>query len=459
MKKFTNMKKIAAFTMAVMLCAGLLGGEKESVVTTHADENSTKLSQLEEQQKALDDEIALAEQQLKSAKDNAETLKIKYSAVEKQIKAYEKQQTSLELQMAALDEKRTKARKNLEIQNRDIETATKDFMKRIRSMYVAGAANSYSNILINSGDFYDVLMRLELVKRVAEHDNEQLNQLMEKKRKLESTKKEIEEQNKKLKKTIDTYIKKQKELEKKKKQLETLRTQAEAQADNIGKDKSDLENKSQNVKDEKSKLSKKIAEEKAAKAKAAKEKAAKEKAKKKKSAKTTKSTSSKKKPAAASKKPTTTKRPSTSKPKPVTTVKPKPTPKPTPTPSNRSEKIDTVLSYAKSNVGGSYVWGGSSFRATDCSGLVMLSYAKIGISLPHQASAQASYGKEVSYANMLPGDLVFFGSGSYSSIYHVGIYIGNGMMVHAANSNDGIIISNLSSFSQYNSITVIKRII
>ncbi|MBR1562607.1 MAG: C40 family peptidase, partial [Ruminococcus sp.] len=135
-------------------------------------------------------------------------------------------------------------------------------------------------------------------------------------------------------------------------------------------------------------------------------------------------------------------------------------PAPTPAPSGDSSKINTVLAYAKSNVGGSYVWGGASFKACDCSGLVMLSFAQVGINLPHYAASQAEYGTTVSYNNIQPGDVVFFGGTNYSSIYHVGIYIGDGLMVHAQNSATGIVISNLANFSYWgNPITVIKRLI
>ena len=89
---------------------------------------------------------------------------------------------------------------------------------------------------------------------------------------------------------------------------------------------------------------------------------------------------------------------------------------------------------------GAYVWGGSNYRATDCSGLMMLSYAQIGISLPHLASSQAYYGTDVAYNDMQPGDMIFFGYGSYSSIFHVGMYIGDGMMVEAQCEETGIVI-------------------
>jgi cell wall-associated NlpC family hydrolase len=110
-------------------------------------------------------------------------------------------------------------------------------------------------------------------------------------------------------------------------------------------------------------------------------------------------------------------------------------------------------------VGGRYVWGGSQFGATDCSGLTMLSYAQIGVSLPHNAASQASYGTTVSRSNIQPGDLVFYGNGSYSSIYHVSMYIGDGKVVHAESTATGIVISYYDSVAKYNNVTCIKRII
>ena len=111
----------------------------------------------------------------------------------------------------------------------------------------------------------------------------------------------------------------------------------------------------------------------------------------------------------------------------------------------------------------SYGWGHgvgmSQFGATDCSGLVMLSFAQVGINLPHYAASQALYGTTVSYNNMKKGDVIFFGGASISSIYHVAIYIGDGKMVHAQNTATGIVISNVEYFSRYNNITIIKRLI
>jgi peptidoglycan DL-endopeptidase CwlO len=86
-----------------------------------------------------------------------------------------------------------------------------------------------------------------------------------------------------------------------------------------------------------------------------------------------------------------------------------------------------ALRYALSRRGDMYVWGASGPNAFDCSGLVMWAYAQVGISLPHFTGDQWNMGIHVSRSQLQPGDLVFF----YADISHVGIYIGNGLMVDA----------------------------
>jgi cell wall-associated NlpC family hydrolase len=89
-----------------------------------------------------------------------------------------------------------------------------------------------------------------------------------------------------------------------------------------------------------------------------------------------------------------------------------------------------------------YVWGGNSLsQGIDCSGLVQQLYKQMGVSLPRTTYEQAKTGRQVSVGNIRPGDLVFYG-GNY---HHVGIYVGNGKIVHAANPKLGTIESNLNN--------------
>lgn len=100
-----------------------------------------------------------------------------------------------------------------------------------------------------------------------------------------------------------------------------------------------------------------------------------------------------------------------------------------------------LVNFALQYVGNRYVWGGESLtNGVDCSGFTMKVYETVGIKLPHYSASQPSYGTKISKSELKPGDLIFYSSSN--RIDHVAIYIGNGQIVHAANSRDGIKISN-----------------
>jgi cell wall-associated NlpC family hydrolase len=88
-----------------------------------------------------------------------------------------------------------------------------------------------------------------------------------------------------------------------------------------------------------------------------------------------------------------------------------------------------ALQAALSRLGDPYVWGAVGPSVFDCSGLMMWAYAQVGISLPHYTGSQWDSGVHVSRNDLEPGDLVFF----FSNISHVGMYIGNGLMIDAPN--------------------------
>ena len=108
----------------------------------------------------------------------------------------------------------------------------------------------------------------------------------------------------------------------------------------------------------------------------------------------------------------------------------------------------SVVAYGSQFVGNPYVYGGSSLtNGTDCSGFVMSLYAAYGVSLPHSSSAMRSVGYGVSYDQMQPGDIVCYSG-------HVGIYAGNGTLLHASTKRTGITYSNVN----YKNILAIRRI-
>ncbi|MFI9242473.1 NlpC/P60 family protein [Streptomyces sp. NPDC053086] len=99
---------------------------------------------------------------------------------------------------------------------------------------------------------------------------------------------------------------------------------------------------------------------------------------------------------------------------------------PAPAPTGRAA---AAVAYAYSKLGSPYVWGATGPNAFDCSGLAQAAYRAAGISLPRTTYAQINAGRRVSRSELQPGDLVFF----YSGISHVGIYVGDGQMIHAPN--------------------------
>jgi cell wall-associated NlpC family hydrolase len=106
-----------------------------------------------------------------------------------------------------------------------------------------------------------------------------------------------------------------------------------------------------------------------------------------------------------------------------------------------SGRAGVALKYAMAQVGDSYVYGATGPNAYDCSGLTMTAWGQAGVGLPHSSSAQYSSGPRVPESQLQPGDLVFY----YSPISHVGIYIGNGQIVHAANPGSGVTTAPLHS--------------
>jgi peptidoglycan DL-endopeptidase CwlO len=112
-----------------------------------------------------------------------------------------------------------------------------------------------------------------------------------------------------------------------------------------------------------------------------------------------------------------------------------------------SAAAQTAVSTAMAQIGDPYVWGAGGPNAFDCSGLTQYAYAAAGIKLPHSSSMQSTMGVPVSRSALQPGDLLFF----YSPVSHVGMYIGNGQMVHASTSGVPVKTASIDSMGNFTS--------
>ena len=118
--------------------------------------------------------------------------------------------------------------------------------------------------------------------------------------------------------------------------------------------------------------------------------------------------------------------------------------------TNTGSAGSSVVDFATQFVGNPYVWGGTSLtNGADCSGFVQSVYSNFGVDLPRTTYDQINSGVEVSYADAQPGDLILYDG-------HVAIYMGDGQIVHAANEDQGIIISNNAA---YDTILSVRRVI
>src|SRR5918997_158604 len=103
--------------------------------------------------------------------------------------------------------------------------------------------------------------------------------------------------------------------------------------------------------------------------------------------------------------------------------------------------VDTALAQR----GDMYLYGATGPDRFDCSGLTSFAYKAAGVSIPRTSKAQSTFGTPVSKANLQPGDLVFF----YSPVSHVGMYIGNGQMVHSSSAGKPVSVVSLDSMPSF----------
>jgi hypothetical protein len=118
-------------------------------------------------------------------------------------------------------------------------------------------------------------------------------------------------------------------------------------------------------------------------------------------------------------------------------------------PEVRRPSVAALMRVARTFLGTPYLWGGMSQAGIDCSGLTYRVFRAVGIVLPRDAADQSRRGVPVKRSYLRRGDLVFFGPGGRSSIHHVGIYAGRGMVLHAPHTGARVTLTPLRVWSDY----------
>ena len=132
------------------------------------------------------------------------------------------------------------------------------------------------------------------------------------------------------------------------------------------------------------------------------------------------------------------------------------------TDSSTSSKVDKVLNFASQQLGKPYVWGAQGPNSFDCSGLTYYVYKNAaGITLPRTSVEQSKYGTTVSKSNLKAGDLIFFDTSGPNDggVSHVGIYVGNGQMIHASSSQKKIVKVSVETSYWNNAYVRAKRVL
>lgn len=118
-----------------------------------------------------------------------------------------------------------------------------------------------------------------------------------------------------------------------------------------------------------------------------------------------------------------------------------------------SGSVATVIAFLKAQLGDAYVMGATGPNAWDCSSLVQAAYKQVGVELPRISQDQSMVGTDVPLSSVQVGDILYWGG--KGSAYHVGVYIGNGQYLDAANPSKGVVIQDLSGYPASGAVRVL----
>lgn len=264
----------------------------------------------------------------------------------------------------------------------EIEKEQEAFSQRLRAMYIANSDNTLLQILLQSESLGDLISRANAVKKVSEHNTEIIASLKDKRDELEIAKKELENKEFEIEKIIAENNESLQKLDEQKAEQAVLFDELKIQEEMFASKIRTLESEIDDIEEQRRQEELRRQEE---------ERRRQEEA---------------------------------NRPKPPTTE------------NNGGGNVDygsgigsEIVNYAMNFLGVPYVWGGSTPSGFDCSGFTQYVYRQFGIYISRTTYTQMYDGKRISRSELIPGDMVFFGS--YNAPHHVGIYVGGNQYIHA----------------------------
>lgn len=227
-------KRIVAFVLSLSLCMSMFAGHDNEHQLALAEDGydvsvyADRLKEIAKEQATIDRQLKSAEKDIENKSEEQKLIKKKIDNINSKISVLNSYLTKLEVDMAS-------SRMSIYNQEKKINVNTKRLKERIRLMYLAGEG-SYLTVLLESGSFYDILMRLELIQRVAKHDSEIIDELVSAKKSYENALSNLESQENEYRKQID-------ELASEKKKLNDLYNSNKKQKEEYEKRKAELEKK------------------------------------------------------------------------------------------------------------------------------------------------------------------------------------------------------------------------
>ncbi|MBQ9607424.1 MAG: C40 family peptidase [Lachnospiraceae bacterium] len=428
--------KIISFLLACVMLAELSGqytyADTKSDLQKDANANKSKLDQAQSEAESIESEKETAESELEEAQQQLVQLLAEVDILKSDIE-------NKKAEIAQAEEDYDAAKKE---EDRQYNT----MRARIKYMYENGTNSSteYLDILFHADSLTDALNKAAYAEKLAEYDRNMLNKFIEAKDAVAERKKALEDDLSELEEEETDLEEREQELNN---TIEEQRSTIENFSSKLAAARSEAKAYQKKIEEDNAQIARIVAAEKEAARKkaeeeAAKKKAAEEAAKKKKKAEeasiSTEETKKEDKDTGESSEEKEEEKPEEKSEEKEDSG------------SSDSGKGAEIASYAQQFIGNPYVPGGTSLTdGCDCSGFVQSVYSHFGYSLPRQSGAQGASGKAVNgMENAQPGDIFYY-------VGHVGIYIGNGYIVHASTPETGIKITPAT----YRSVSSIRRIV